>query len=215
MIKDLLEKRSREELLDFLIQYAEADAKFANAVNVHFGNPEFEEELRKIKDMIDDALDGVTDYRMRDSWGNVNFYTGDIIDEVNKRASQGHIRLAFAEIELLFRKLTGLFEYQGECEIHDETEYCINVMSDIADKAVASEDKEHIFQKCIELSYVEECKNYGGDFEDLLLGISAKLVTPENRIKLEQAITSFESGRQKEALKQIRLDIIARFDGRG
>lgn len=48
-MREMLEKLSRKELVDFLIEYAKTDAKFANAVNVRFSKPEFEEELSKIE----------------------------------------------------------------------------------------------------------------------------------------------------------------------
>ena len=62
-MRKLLEGQNREKLIDFLVEYAKADAKFANAVNVCFGKAEYEEELDKIKDAINYALRDVTDYR--------------------------------------------------------------------------------------------------------------------------------------------------------
>jgi len=213
MIKELLEKRDRAELLEFLSEYAEKDEKFANAVYVRFGKPDFRVEVNKIEKKINDLLDGITDYHVRDSWGNVSIYTGDIIDEIRQRANQGHVVLAFTEIELLYRKLLNAFEYQGECEISDEAEYCVTVMSDIADKATAEEDKELIFQRCIDLASIDDGKNYGADYEDKLLGISAKFVTSGNRARLDTALSSFEMDRREEAFKLIRFALISKFDG--
>ena len=66
-MRKLFERLNREKLLDFLVEYAENDAKFANAVNVRFGKPEFEEELNKIENEIDNALSDVSDYSKHDS----------------------------------------------------------------------------------------------------------------------------------------------------
>ena len=213
-MRDFFERLNREKLLDFLTEYAEHDAKFANAVNVRFCKPEFEDELNKIENEIDYALSDVSDYRKRDSWGNVSIYTGDITEEIQQRVSQGHIRLAFAETELLYRKLLEVFEYQGECEISYEAEYCLDMMSDIAGKVVLEDDKEYIFKHCLELSRLEDGKNYGADYEDKLLRIAAKFVTTENRAELEQALTSFDGERRAEEFKLIHLDLIRKFEGK-
>jgi hypothetical protein len=173
-VRELLEKLNKKELLDFIVEYAENDAKLANAINVSFGKPEFKAELSKMENEIAKALDGVSDYRNHDRWGNANIYVGDITEEIKQRAEQGHIRLAFAQVETLYRKLLENLEYQGECEISDEAEYCLDIMSKIADKAALPEDKEYTRERCIELSKLEDGKNYGLDHEDKLLGIAAK-----------------------------------------
>ena len=195
-MKELLERLSKEELMGFLLKYAKSDPKFVNAVNVHFREPEFEEELNKIRYKINKALADVSDYSSRDSWGNADFYVDDIIEEIWQRAEQGHIRLAFAEIELLYRRLLECYEYQGECEISEVVEYtCIEIMSKIAGLAVSPKDKEYIFGKCIELAELEEGKDYGADYEDKLLSIAARFVTPKNREVLENAISRFDGTR--------------------
>lgn len=213
-MREFLGRLNREKLLDFLAEYAEQDAKFANAVNVRFGKPEFEKELSKIENAIDYALDGVSDYRTHDSWGYVSFDMGDITAEIQQRVSQGHIRLAFAETELLYRKLLEVFEHQGECEISDEAESCLDMMSELAGKAVSWDDREYIFKHCIELSELDDGKDYGADYEDKLLRIAAKFVTTENRAELEQALVRFDSGWRAEEFKLIRLELVRKFEGK-
>jgi len=212
-MKKLLEELSKEKLIEFIEEYAKKDNNFRNAVNVHFGKPEYEEELLKINNAIDNALCRVSDYSCRDSWGNAVFNTGHIITEIRQRIGQGHVRLAFAEIEMLYRKLLENLEYQGECEIIEEAEYCIDIMSEIADLTSSSGDKEFIFSHIIALSELEDGKNYGADYEDKLLKIAAKFVTAENRAKLEKALAPFESTRREEAFKLIQLEIIRKIDG--
>ena len=208
-----LENMNKEELLDFLEEYAANDAKFANAVNVRFGKPEFEKELNRLGKTIDDALDGASDYRRHGGWGYISVDTGDIFAEIEQRVQQGHIRLAFAEAVLMYRKLLEVFEYQEECEIADEAEDCIDFMSEIADKAVVSEDKEYIFNECIALSNLDEGKNCGADYEGKLLKIAAKFVTPENKAQLEKAINLFDVEWRREEFALIRLEIIGKLEG--
>jgi len=215
-LKKLLERLRKEELIGFLLEYAKSDPKFVNAVNVRFREPEFAEELKKIRYKIAKALDHVSDYSTHDSWGHVDFYIGDIVEEILQRAGQGHIRLAFSEMELLYRKLLECFEYQGECEISDVAEYCcIEDMSKIAELAVSQEDKEYIFGKCIELAELEEGKDYGADYEDKLLSIAVKFVTSKNCEVLENAISRFDGTRREKEFKQIRMEIISRTEGEG
>jgi hypothetical protein len=206
-VRELLEKLQKSEIIDFLVEYSENGSKLANAVNVSFRKPEFDTELSKIEHEIDTALEDVSDYRNRDSWGNVHFDVSGIIEEIYQRMKQGHIKLAFAETELLYRKLLESFEYQGECEISDMAEYCVDIMSDIACRANTSNDKEYIFRKCIELSMLETGKDYGADYEDKLLGISSKFVTKENRVELEDAIAHFGSSWRAESFKLIQQNI--------
>ena len=63
-MRQLLESVNRDKLLEFLAEYAENDAKFANAVNVRFGEPVFDDELDKIEHEIDRALSGVSTQRV-------------------------------------------------------------------------------------------------------------------------------------------------------
>lgn len=60
--------------------------------------------LLYVKREIAAALAGVSDYNNCDSWGNVSFDVSGIIAEIKLRTEQGHIRLAFAQLELLYRK---------------------------------------------------------------------------------------------------------------
>lgn len=208
IIGRLLNALSKEEIIDFLVKYAKNDPKFVDAVNVYFLKPKFESELGRIESKIDVALAATSDYRSYGGWGYIDVDVSDIIMEVGLRAEQGHIRLAFAELELLYRKLLENFEYQAECEISDEAENCLCIMSDIADKAILAEDKDYIFKQCIELSELEDGKDYGADYEGALLKIAAKFVTPENLSELEAALACFDSDWREEEFCLIRLEIV-------
>jgi len=213
VLRKLLEKQSKEVLINFIVEYAETDSKFANTVNVRFVEPVFEDEINKVECQVENALYGISDYNNRDSWGNVNFDVSDIMEEARKRVEQGHIKLAFAEIEVLYRKLLENFEYQGECEISMKAEDCHYIMAEIADKAVTLQDMEYIFNRCIILSGLEDGKDYGADYEDKLLRIAAKFVTPENLSELEYALFICEAGRREEEFQLIRLEIIRKLEG--
>jgi hypothetical protein len=212
-LRNFLEGLDREELIDFLDDYAKSDPKFANMIIVRFDYPDYDEELDKIKRAIGAALEGVHDYSVRDSWGNVYFDTSEIIEEIRVRIKQRHMKLAFMETATLYQELLNLFEYQGECEVSMEAEYCINIMSDIADTVTSSADKAHIFKHCIMLSEIKDGKDYGADYEDELLRVAAKLVTIENRAELESALERVSVKRFEESIKLIQLGIIQKFDG--
>ena len=87
-------------------------------------------------------------------------------------------------------------------------------MTEIADNASLTSDKEYIFNQCITLSQLDDGKNYGADYEDKLLSIAAKFVTSENYTKLDDVLKQFESQVwQAEEYKLIRLDIIRKIYG--
>jgi hypothetical protein len=213
-IYKLLEGLSKKQLIDFITEYAEQDSRFENIINVRFGVPEYDIELAKVKRKINHVMDGVSDWNTHDSWGHVHIDTSDIINEVYERLRQGHVRLAFAELMLLYRKLIENFEYQGECELADEAENCIRIMAEIADNAVLADDKDYIFKQCLELAALEDGKNYGADYEDKLLGISVKFITHENFAELDKSLNYYESFNwRSEPFKLIRLEIIKKLQG--
>ena len=214
-MKKFLEKLNTEKLLDFLAEYAANDAKFANAIKVRFEKPKFEEELKKMENAIDNALADTSDYRRNGGWGYISFDTSNIIEEIQQRAEQGHVRLAFAQIGMLYRKLLENFEYQDVCEISDAAEDCLGIMAEIADKAVSEEDKKYIFEHCIELAELEDGKDYGADYEDKLLRIAAKFVTLESRAALEDVLARFDFKWREEEFKLVRLEIIRKLEGEG
>jgi len=87
-------------------------------------------------------------------------------------------------------------------------------MSEIADKATTKEDQEYIFRLCLELSELEDGKDYGADYEDKLLLISAKFVNAENVSELNETLALFESNTWRvEEFKLIRLGIIRKLNG--
>ncbi|MDR1292667.1 MAG: hypothetical protein LBJ91_04650 [Clostridiales Family XIII bacterium] len=210
---DLLTSADVNELLDFLSEYAEYDSKFDNAVQVRFGTPDFENEIDKITGMIDSSLakDG-GDYR-RGSWGHICIDTSEISTEICARAEQGNIRLAFTEAEVLYRKLLELFDYQEECEISDEADYCIDQMAKVAEKATSVDDKTYIFEHCLELCKFDTAKNYGENYEARFLKIALRFITPENSVKFEAELSKHECGWRSDDSKIIRLDMIRRLDG--
>ena len=211
-MRTVLEKIERMELLNFLVEYAAGDTRFADAIRVRFCVPEFDEELIKMKSKIAFALEGAEDYRRCGSWGYISVDTGDIVAEIMQRAEQGHIKLAFVQMEALYRPLLGNFEYQAECEISDEAEFCLERMLEIADKAVFEEGKQYIFGECLELCKLEDGKDYGADYEDKLLGIAVRFVTPENRADFERELVRFDSQWRAEEFALLRLELIRKLD---
>ena len=209
-MRKLLEGLSKDDLIDFILEYAENDVRFVNSINVRFSEPKYEEELNKIRNKINYALADVSNYRTHDSWGNAIYDVSDIFEEICQRAEQGHIRLALSELEMLYRKLLENLEYQGECEISDDADYCVEIMSDIADKVLNSEDEEYIFGQCLELSELKDGKDYGVYHEDKLLSIAVKFVTQENRKRLENAIARYSSPRREKEFRLILVELARR-----
>ncbi|GHV17656.1 hypothetical protein FACS18949_12940 [Clostridia bacterium] len=119
-VRELFENAKTSDLVDFIVDYAEHDSNFENALRVRLEEPEFNAEIDKISGRIDMAFRDVSDYSRRDSYGDVCIDTTNIEFEIRQRVKQGHIQLAFAESEVLYVKLLDILEYQGECEIDYE-----------------------------------------------------------------------------------------------
>lgn len=212
-IRELLGQLSKDELIDFIATYSVRDDRFADAVSVRFSEPEFQHEITKLEKRVDAALEPANEYRTYGGWGYIDIDLSDIVMEIEQRTKQGHIKLAFDEVELLYRKLLENFEYQQECELSDEAESCLDLMAEIAGDAVLSEDKEYIFEQCIKLSELEDGKDYGADYEGELLRIAARFVTPDNLEKLEEAMECINSSWREEEYKLIQVEIIRRLEG--
>ncbi len=147
------------------------------------------------------------------NWGYIDVDTAALFDEITRRMEQGHYRLAFSEAEMLYRKLLENFECQAECELSEEAENCLELMSTIADNTILDEDKNHIFQHCLALSDLDDGKDYGADYEDKLLRIAAKFVTPENCADLEAALAALNAAWRGEEVALIRFEIASRLEG--
>lgn len=106
----ILETASKEELIDFILKYAARNEQFDGAIDLFFDKPEFDEAMSKIKKMVDNALDHVSDYYRRGRWGHVHVDTSSIHYEIKTRKEQGHVKIAFCGAEYLYRKLLELFE---------------------------------------------------------------------------------------------------------
>jgi hypothetical protein len=213
-MKKLLQKLTKEELIKFMLNYAEEDERFANAISVCFDKPDYKKELEKIKRLIGNALSDAADCEYRGGWGYLDVDVSDIVGEANQRAEQGHIKLAFMILEELYCGLLDIFEYQAECEIADEVERMLVDMQTIAYKAVTFEDREYIYNQCIALSDYDKGKDYGADYEDKLLKIAVKFVTKSNYAELSKVLSRLESSKWREGeFKLIRLDVIRKIEG--
>jgi len=212
-MRELLQKLSKEKIIDFLVEYGKENSDFANAVNVRFGKTEFSEELNKMERFIDIAFSDVGDYYYHDGWGELDFDTSQIYKEIAERLKQGHIRLAFAECSLLYQKYLEVFEYQEECEVADEAESTLELMADIAKKATTTEDKEYIFNECIALCDIDDGRDYGADYDDKLLSIASNFVTKENAAELIKILERYGTGWRANEFKLIHLAIVKKVNG--
>ena len=188
-LKKLLDELSKDELIDFMLAYAKGHHAFANEIELTFAQLETDKELSKIEHMIEMDLGDIEDYDYpRDSWGWIEVNTGSIWHEIRTRIKQGHFTLAFNGVKALYLKLLTLFEYQGECEISEEAEGCLDVMADIAKQVELDSDKKLIFESCLEMMDNSDGKDYGADYEPKLLEIATKFVTNDNFTAVEEAI---------------------------
>ena len=213
VFRTLMEQLAPGELLDFLEDYAKRDGGFEEALRVRFEEPDEQAELTRLGDKIDAALEDVCPYGHGRWYEPSSVDTSGISFEIEQRLKQGHVLLAFKALETMYRKLLEVFEEQEECEVADEAEDCLRQMAVVADHAVDSSDQAYIFDCCIALAGIDDGKDYGADYEDKLLAISAKFVTPENLPVLEEAIALYEEDWRGEDFALIRLTIIRRLQG--
>ena len=209
----LLEQLVPDNLLDFLEDYAKRDGAFEEALRVRFEEPEEQAELARLGGKMDAALESVCRYGQGRWYEPSSVDTSDISFEIEQRLKQGHVLLAFKALETMYRKLIEVFEEQEECEVADEVEDCLRQMSIVADHAAQPADQAYIFDCCIALADIEDGKDYGADYEDKLLAISAKFVTPDNLGELEAAIERYETEWSGEDFALIRLTMTRRLDG--
>jgi len=203
-----------DELLDFLADYAKRDSDFEDALRVRFEEPDEQTELAKLGGKIDAALEDVSRYGRGSRWyDSSSVDTSGISFEIEQRAKQGHVLLAFKSLETMYRKLIEVFEEQEECEVADEVEDCLRQMREVADQAIDPADQAYIFECCISLAALEDGKDYGAEYEDKLLAIAAKFVTQDNLQELEEAIALYEEEWRAEDFALIRLTIIRRLEG--
>ena len=211
---ELLLDTDPDELLDFLAEYAKRDSDFEDALRVRFEEPDEQAELAKLGGKIDAALEDVSRYGRGSRWyDSSSVDTSGISFEIEQRAKQGHVLLAFKSLETMCRKLLEVFEEQEECEVADEVEDCLRQMAEVAEHATDPADQAYIFDCCIALAPLEDGKDYGADYEDQLLGIAAKFVTQDNLSELEEAIALYENEWSSEDFALIRLMIIRRLEG--
>ena len=211
--RTLMEQLAPGELLGFLEDYAKRDGAFEEALRIRFEEPDEQAELARLGGKIDRALESVCRYGQGRWYEPSTIDTSDISFEIEQRLKQGHVLLAFKALETMYRKLIEVFEEQEECEVADEVEDCLRQMSIVAEHAIDPADQAYIFDCCIVLADIEDGKDYGADYEDKLLAISAKFVTPENLGELEAAIARYETEWSAEGFALIRLTITRRLEG--
>ena len=143
-----------------------------------FAELDFDAEVKKMKQKIEAEFYGADDYKARrDSWGHFQFCTHDIHYEINQRCEQGHLKLAFIQLAMLYEHLVSLFEYQGECEFGEEAEYsCLGDMNKIAELITSVEDKKELRSICQQLLNLDNISGYGYEhLNDIVTGIIEKL----------------------------------------
>jgi len=213
-LKELLDGLSKDQLIEFMLEYASAHGEFANEIELMFAQLDSVKELSKIEHMIEMYLGDIEDYDYpRSSWGHIEVNTGSIWHEIETRTKQGHFTLAFKGVKALYLKLLTLCEYQGECEVSMEAESCLNTMSDIANQVELESDKKLIFESCLELLDNDDGKDYGVSYETELLEIAAKFVTKDNFKEINDAINLCACGYIEGGLRAVQLKIIRKIKG--
>jgi hypothetical protein len=212
-IRKLLASLDRNTLIDVLVDLADTDEETANYLEVRFGTRGEDEDIAILTKKIKQELRSAASRNRRGDWGHMHIETGDIYREIDEREKQGRIKLAFSELEVLFRELQDYYEYQEECEIDDECDYCIGRMAEIAESATDPSDKEFIFGHCLELCGSEGSRDYGSDSDKKLLKIAIGFLDQSNRSKFEAVISNIAVGWQKDKYKLIHYEAIQLLDG--
>lgn len=212
-IRKLLASLDRNALIDALVDLADSDDETANFLEVRFGTRQEDKDIAILTAKIEQELKRAASRNRRGDWGHMQLETGDIFREIDEREKQGKIRLAFSELEVLFRELQNYYEYQEECEIDDECDYCIRRMAEIAESATDPSDREFIFERCIGLCGSEGSRDYGSDSDEKLLKIAIGFLDQNNRSKFEGVIANIAVGWQKDRYKMIQYEAIQLLDG--
>ena len=184
---NLIKNADENKLAEFLADYANQNPKFAIALKARFSEQmNYFDEISNFHFLIDEAIEKALNYRLSGSFSYLNIDTSEVTDEINERARQGHIKLAFDALKLLYTSLLAIYEYQDECEVSDEIEDCLDHMVDVAKKASLPSDKEFIHKCCVELAYYYDEIDYE-DYQKQLLAIADMFVTDPKEYALEQA----------------------------
>ena len=212
-IRKLLAPLDRNMLIDVLVDLACSDNETANYLEVRFGTRNEDEDIAVLTAKIEYELTRAASRNRRDDWGNMQIETGDIFREIDERKKQGKIRLAFSELEAVFRELQNYYDCQEECEIDDECDDCIRGMAGIAESATDPDDKEFIFEHCLELCGAEGSRDYGSDSDEKLLKIAMGFLNHDNRNKFEAVIEGLGKGWLADNYKMIHHEAIQLLDG--
>jgi hypothetical protein len=215
-IRDLLKSVEINELLDFLVGYAKHNRKLADALKQRFsaleaGALDFGYEVGLIAKMVDKALP--KNIKTRNEICYIDFDSTKIDQKISFHLSQGYIRLAFAELEVIYRKLLDVFEIQDECEISDVVENYIDLMAEVAKNAVDASDQEYIFDRCIILCRLDTAKDYGADYEEMFLRIASQFITRENKGQFDAELSKLNNRFLSDDFKLIELNMIRRLEG--
>jgi hypothetical protein len=141
----------------------------------------------------------------------------EILLEADERLSQGYYFLAYAIVELLYKKVFGLAEFQEECEVYDCLENYTRIMTDYAEKAAAcatESEKEKIYESLISLASDYGSDDFGSDFYSVLLAAAVKLITNDNKDLLLDFISENEnSGYYCKDFLEVHLLVIKKLYG--
>jgi len=213
-IRKLLVPLDRNALIDVLVDLADSDDETANYLEVRFGTRGEDEDIAILTEKIKQELERAASRNSRDAWGNMQIDIGDIYREIDEREKQGKIRLAFSELEALFRELQNYYDFQEECEIDDECDDCISRLAKIAELATIPTDREFIFEHCIGLCGLEGSRDYGSNSDEKLLRIAMGFLDQNNRNKFECIIANLGKGRFADKYKKIHYEAIQLLDGK-
>ncbi len=61
-MRSILKQSSKEQLIEFILEYADKDEKFANAVRVRFAEPELDKDLSRIAGELNNRFEDVSHF---------------------------------------------------------------------------------------------------------------------------------------------------------
>ncbi|MDR1639472.1 MAG: hypothetical protein LBT59_07245 [Clostridiales bacterium] len=200
-MRELLRRIDIEKLYDFLEERLKNDKSLSKMFLATFAEPDYDSVLRSLKKDIEYAIHNTELHK--ENYGTIDIDTDKVTKEIIAYADNGHVRLAFSALEIMYKKLVEVIEELRDCDIPEALFSCVDLISDIASDAKDPKDIEYLFEGCLKLAKAEIDYDYELDFPEEFWHICSRLVTEENRAKLEEEADNMPSSAYIEIIRKL------------